>query len=106
MGHVIHGGSKVRNHLSSLPLFLQPHTADSDFLASSRSSIPGISFEVALALHQGPKSESAHEELDFEFVGIPALRFRYTNLQRFFLKKVAFSFPSSKTSMACLTDLK
>ncbi|GBM82419.1 hypothetical protein AVEN_125855-1 [Araneus ventricosus] len=57
---------------------ISPHTRRiSDFLASSRGPNLGRSFDVPLPSHQGPKLESAHEELDFEIVGIPALPFRF-----------------------------
>ncbi|GBN85129.1 hypothetical protein AVEN_27673-1 [Araneus ventricosus] len=45
----------------------------SDFLASSRDLNLGRPFDLAATLARGSKLESAHEVLDFEFVGIPSI---------------------------------
>ncbi|GBM94311.1 hypothetical protein AVEN_29818-1 [Araneus ventricosus] len=116
MRHVIHGGSRLRYHYPSIlptgalrsPYFSSPTRRISDFLASSRGLNLGRSSVVPLPLHRDPKLESAHEVLDFEFIGIPALPFRYANFLRFLKLTITFSFPCSKNSvleemrMACL----
>ncbi|GBL96971.1 hypothetical protein AVEN_182547-1 [Araneus ventricosus] len=108
MRHAIHEGSKVRAttalrfplpSLFDLPHFSLHTRRISDFLASSRGPNLGRSFDVPLPSQRGHKSESEHEVLDFEFVGIPALQFRYGNFHRFLKQKIAFSFPCSKTSV-------
>ncbi|GBL99865.1 hypothetical protein AVEN_162857-1 [Araneus ventricosus] len=101
MRHVIHGGFThgVRYHCSSIPYSSSPTRWISDLLASSRGSNLGSSFSVPLLSHQNPKLESAYEVLDFEFVGIPALPFRYANFHLFLKLVTAFSFPCPKTSI-------
>ncbi|GBN28339.1 hypothetical protein AVEN_267287-1 [Araneus ventricosus] len=93
MWHVIHGGSKVLYHRSSIPPFLLPTRRISYFLASSRGSKLIRCFDVHVPSHRGPKLETVNEVLDFEFVGIPALLFRRANFHRFLKLMIAF-FPS------------
>ncbi|GBM00039.1 hypothetical protein AVEN_53623-1 [Araneus ventricosus] len=98
-------GRHLRRLQSALPpLFNPPYFSSfirriSDFLASSRGPNLGRSFDVPLPSHRGPKLESAHEVLDFEFVGIPALPFRYANFHQFLKLSIAFSFPCSRNSI-------
>ncbi|GBN90242.1 hypothetical protein AVEN_41542-1 [Araneus ventricosus] len=106
MRHVIHGGSKVcfetrfevAEFYPSPPLPLRGRFRVS-FLPSKRGLNVGICFDVPLPSLRGPKLESAHEVLDFEFVGIPALSFRYPNFHRFLKLTIAFSLPCSKNSI-------
>ncbi|GBM66351.1 hypothetical protein AVEN_69099-1 [Araneus ventricosus] len=81
------------------PYFSSPTRRISDFLTSSRGPNVGGYFYVPLPSHRGPTLELAHEVLDFEFVGIPALPFRYANFHRFLKLTIAFSFPCSKNSI-------
>ncbi|GBN30373.1 hypothetical protein AVEN_209106-1 [Araneus ventricosus] len=83
MRHVVHGGSNVcfetRFKVAEFyppPLHLRGKFRVS-FLPSTRGLNVSISFDLPLPSNRGPKLESAHEVLDFEFVGIPALPFRY-----------------------------
>ncbi|GBL91342.1 hypothetical protein AVEN_203493-1 [Araneus ventricosus] len=107
MRRVIHGGSNVLYHRSFItptvalrsPYFSSPTRRISNFLASSRGHSLGRFFDMPLPSHRGPKLESAHEVLDFEFVGIPALPFRYANFHLFLKLTIAFSFPCSKNSI-------
>ncbi|GBL75791.1 hypothetical protein AVEN_155078-1 [Araneus ventricosus] len=57
---------------SSIPIFLLPRLI-SDFLEPSGGLNLGRPFDLAATLARGSKLESAHEVLDFEFVGIPSI---------------------------------
>ncbi|GBL87565.1 hypothetical protein AVEN_165172-1 [Araneus ventricosus] len=87
------------------PLFDSPTPQISDFLASKRGLNLVRSFDVppTLTYLLGPKLESAHEVLDFDFVGIPASPSRYANFHRFIKLTISFSFPCSKNS--CLEKM-
>ncbi|GBM08452.1 hypothetical protein AVEN_267720-1 [Araneus ventricosus] len=84
------------------PLFnppINPSTRQiSNFLASKRGPNLVRSFDVPPTLVRGPKLESVHEVLEFDFVGIPASPSRYANFHRCLKLTIAFSFPCSKNS--------
>ncbi|GBN68784.1 hypothetical protein AVEN_118827-1, partial [Araneus ventricosus] len=94
-----HRESKDRSpyRRSSTPT-IPPTQRISDFLSSKRGPNLVRSFDVPPTLVQGSKLESAHEVLDFDFVGIPTSPSRYAHFHLFLKLTIAFSFPCSKNS--------
>ncbi|GBN06293.1 hypothetical protein AVEN_184759-1 [Araneus ventricosus] len=87
---------------SSIPT-IPPTQRISDFLPSKRGAHLVKSFDVSPSLVRGLKWESAHEVLEFDFVGIPAFPSRYANFHQFLKLTIAFSFPCSEnSSLGCM----
>ncbi|GBL85727.1 hypothetical protein AVEN_193176-1 [Araneus ventricosus] len=82
---------------SSIPPIPPRTRMISDFLASSRGLNQGRPVHLAATLARGSKLESAHEMLDFEFVGIPSSPNHL--FRRFSTLTIAFSSPCSKNSI-------
>ncbi|GBM51172.1 hypothetical protein AVEN_254589-1 [Araneus ventricosus] len=75
----------IGNRLS--PIRWDPHYPPtqriSDFLPSKRGANLVKSFDVPPSLALGLKWESAHEALEFDFVGIPSVRIICSKFHRF-----------------------
>ncbi|GBM40029.1 hypothetical protein AVEN_250501-1 [Araneus ventricosus] len=94
-------GSKVRYHRFSIPptaALRSSYRFRVSFQLLKRDPNVSRPFDRAVTLTRGSKLESAHEVLNYEFVGIPALPCRFANFQRFLKLTIAVSFPCSKNS--------
>ncbi|GBO37866.1 hypothetical protein AVEN_202357-1 [Araneus ventricosus] len=67
-------------------------------LPSKRSANLVKSFDVPPSLVRGLKWESAHETMEFDFVGIPAFPRSYAISHQFLKLTIDFSFSCSKLS--------